>query len=272
MKKGKHRHSVRKQRKVSGNSSVKLSSAEIERLYELEKKKIENSSLHLEEERLNAYLRMMDKRKVLLKEKLGSLKKVENSLSRQADEALKKVADLKGMKSKEKKHFDLLYLLNEQLKDIENQTKKVIIFRKEMLNHEKRLFSTARQSLNKNRGELKYDGGPGVKEIDKVLNKKRDILENTASLLDKDLAILFKDKKILERITDVQLNQLSEINLKLKKASEEQNSLLKKLQRLKAEHFGYGQAFTGLNYKRQKFLSDLQDLKRRFRKKSKTKL
>ena len=71
---------------------------------------------------------------------------------------MKRVSELKSMKLKEKKHFDLLFLLNEQLKDIENQTKKVIIARKEMFDNEKRLFRTARESLAKNKEELKQQG------------------------------------------------------------------------------------------------------------------
>lgn len=64
------------------------SSAEIERLYQIEKKRIKNSSVHLEEERLKAYLRMLAKRKAMLKEKKDYLKKNEKSLSKQAEDAL----------------------------------------------------------------------------------------------------------------------------------------------------------------------------------------
>ena len=89
-------------------------------------------------------------------------------------------------------------------------------------------------------------------------------------MLNKDSANLFKDKKVLEKITDAQLKKLSGINFKLKKATGQQDVLLKKLQKLKAENFGYKQAFSELNYKKQKFLSDLKDLKKRFARKSKT--
>ena len=72
--------------KKKSKGSARGSSAEIERLYDLEKKKIESSRLKLEKERLKAYLRMTFKKAKELGEKISDLKREEKSYARPLNE------------------------------------------------------------------------------------------------------------------------------------------------------------------------------------------
>ncbi|MFW9930558.1 MAG: hypothetical protein ACFFD1_14310 [Candidatus Thorarchaeota archaeon] len=260
MKKNKKKRASNKNHK-SSVKKIKLSSTEIEKLYREEKKKIYQSSIMLEEERVKAYLRMLDKRKSLLSKKIKSLGMTENSLKKQADEVLKNVANLKNIKLKEKKHLNALSQLNKKIRNIDQQTKNVIVSRREMLNNEKRLFRNSLDYLRRNVSELEYQGMRSVRKIDELLNQKKEMLENTADTLTKDMNNLFKGKNILKEMSISQLKAISKINQKLDDSARKQAQLLKVLEKVKKQDLSQRRSLNYIDNKRRKFLLKLQEIK-----------
>ncbi len=240
---------------------VAESSKAIECSYADEKKKIDSAIQELEKERLTSYIALVNKRKSIVNFRKQKLNELEQNLTKHSQNVKNHIGQLKRKKVAEKSHFDRLYLLNEHLKKIEAQVKDVVVSRKVLLNKEKGLLIDSKKFFLDNKDELRYHGLDKTKKINEVLDRKTRILAETSHLLDNDLVSIFADKRVLEGITDAQLNKVYRTNLKLKELAKEHRTLLKKRQELKTEDFEFEQMLNEINNKRNALVVELQKIK-----------
>jgi len=246
---------------ISDNKRIEQSSKAIELAYEREKKRINDSLLQMDKDRLINHITLMDKRRLIVQFKKDKLNELEKSLAKHIFRIKHQIDRLKRRKIDEKNHFDRLYVLNEHLKQVENQSKDIAVSRKTLFGKEKQLLSELKSFFKDNQKELRYHGLKKVKKIKGVVDKKTKILIETLHLINDDLGTTYKDKQIIERITDNQLNKVYMINKKLKRLAEEHRKLLIRRQELKTEEIEFMQTVDEITEKRKGLIKELRTLK-----------
>ena len=233
---------------------------DIEDYYSQQKRKIDNAVKRLERSRLKEYLRLVDEKKALLNEKKKKFEGLMGDLSSHANNVKKQISVTRMRKGKEKHRFDELYGMNEHLKNIEQQVKDIVTSRKALLKKEKDLLSESKKFFKQNAKALRLHGISPAKNIGLILDKKTKILNETALLINKDINGIFKDKRILERITDAQLAKVARANDELKKLDAKHRNLLKRKQSAKAEGFNYRQQLAAIENKRKDIVNKLSKI------------
>lgn len=242
--------------------TVKHSSEAIELSYAEEKKKIDRSLDDLERERLRGHIELLNKRKAIVQIKKQKLEELERSISSHANAVKSQISRLKKNKTGEKGEFDHLFTLNEHLKRMESQVRDVTISRRATLKKENELLREIKIFFKKNRHSLERYGSKNITHINQVLDKKTRILADAAHILNEDVHELGKDKSILEKLTDAQLNKVYALNEKLKKLEDEAKSLHVKKQTLRSEDFDYDHAIDEIERKKGDLKDELADLLR----------
>jgi hypothetical protein len=239
---------------------VAETSKRIEESYAAEKRKIDNAVLELEKERLKSYIDLSNKRVAMLILKRKKLDELGKDLAKHTV-YLKNQIRIQGAKKEEEKgRFDRLYTLNEHLKQIESQVKDVAVSRKVLLQREKDLLSGTKKFFDENKEDIQRHGLTKFKKVEGVLDKKSRILAETAHLMDEDLNSIFLDKRLLEKITDKQLDSVYQTNLKLKNLTEEYRKILREKQELKTEEFEFIQMLKDVKKKRDALIGELKAL------------
>lgn len=249
-----------KVKKISKKDIIESSKA-IESMYEEERKRIDDSVISLEKDRLKSYIELIEKRKGLLNLKKKKLDNLEKNLTKHVRDIEKDISKTEKDKLNEKSHFDRLYHLNEHLKNIEIQMRDIAESRKTLLSKEKELLKSTKKFFDDNKKQISEFGfSKKVNNISGILDKKTKVLAETSHLLNKDIRNVFKDKKILENITDNQLEKVNNINTKLKKLADEHSMILKKIQRTKTEGFEFAQEFRDLEQKKKSLMDELRKI------------
>jgi len=214
---------------VSGNTKTFENPEEMSAFYKAEGKRVKEAIKQFKVNQSEASLGLAKSFYMKLMTQKKNIEAITNDLKSHRKELDQKISELKSMKSKEEIHKSSIEAFVSKMKDLENESKKLLEIREGVVRKEIELVKEMKMMAKEAQRDLDLTDLETANKLAEFESTKEAAIMKARDLLSEEVAFNFADNSILERLDDRAHREISNLNTRLAKLHGVKKETLKKL-------------------------------------------